>query len=126
MQKRTIRILANANYLEHTSPLFYNLSILPLEQLVKFNTGIFMYRAYHKCLPPTLQIYFTASHCINTRHKNDFHQRFARTRKKQFCMSVSGVKLWNSFSQHLIGCKNIKIFKRTLKEQLLTSYSHDR
>ena len=121
MQKRAIRILANANYLEHTSPLFYNLRILPLEKLVQFNTGIFMYRAYHKFLPPSLQLYFTSSHCINTRRKNYFHQRFARTKKKQFCMSFTGVKLWNSFSQHLTGCKNINKFKKILKEQLLTS-----
>ena len=44
-QKRVIRMVCHANYLEHTSDLFKSLKALTVFQFIKFRTGFFMYKA---------------------------------------------------------------------------------
>jgi hypothetical protein len=42
-QKEAIRIISNAGFREHTAPLFAQLSILPLDQLIKLHILKFMH-----------------------------------------------------------------------------------
>ena len=52
-QKQAIRIICNAPYRAHTAPLFKELKILPLNQLIEFSRIKFMHSFYHKKLPPS-------------------------------------------------------------------------
>jgi len=47
-QKEAIRIICNAGYREHTAPLFAQLKILPLDQLIQFNILKFVHSFTHK------------------------------------------------------------------------------
>ena len=63
-----------------------------------------MHKAFHHLLPCNSQKYFTIKsneYGIETKQKNMFHQSYVRTTKKQHCISVARVKLWN-------GINNIK------------------
>ena len=51
MQKNAIRIVAGAKHNSHTEPLFKNLQILPLPDLITFNKLQFMHRFTQKFLP---------------------------------------------------------------------------
>ncbi len=51
MQKKAIRIVCNANYLDHTGPLFKQQKILPLEKLIKLSALKFMHKYTHGKLP---------------------------------------------------------------------------
>jgi hypothetical protein len=42
-QKEAIRVIANANYRDHTPPLFKNLKILPLEKMIELSKLKFMH-----------------------------------------------------------------------------------
>jgi len=50
-QKEAIRVICNARNREHTAPLFAQLKILPLDQLIKLNILKFMHSFSHKNLP---------------------------------------------------------------------------
>jgi hypothetical protein len=50
-QKEAVRIISNVGYREHTSPLFKQLKILPIEKLIKFANLKFMHNFAHGRLP---------------------------------------------------------------------------
>jgi hypothetical protein len=50
-QKEAIRIIANAGFRDHTAPLFAQLKILPLEELIMYNKLKFMHSYTHNLLP---------------------------------------------------------------------------
>ena len=50
-QKEAIRVITNAGYRDHTGPLFKRLSILPLDDLIKYSQLKFMHNFYHNKLP---------------------------------------------------------------------------
>jgi hypothetical protein len=50
-QKEAVRIISNAGYRDHTAPLFAQLKILPLDQLIKLNAIKLMHSFTHYLLP---------------------------------------------------------------------------
>ncbi len=50
-QKEAIRIVCNAGYRDHTSPLFKQLGILPFDELIEFSQLKFMHDFHHGKLP---------------------------------------------------------------------------
>jgi hypothetical protein len=52
-QKQAIRIICNAPFRAHTAPLFKELKILPLDQLIEYSRIKFMHNFHFKKLPPS-------------------------------------------------------------------------
>ena len=44
-QKKAVRIIARAEYLDHTQKLFYNMKLLTVNQIIELQSLTFMYRA---------------------------------------------------------------------------------
>ena len=73
-----------------------------------------------KILPENLQnLFIFSSNNEDHRRKFNFKHQFARTTLKQMCISVAGVKLWNSLQNDIKGCLNIFQFKKNLKNKEL-------
>ena len=53
-----------------------------------------MYKVFHKLVPLTLQNKFSMS--SSKKYENNSYVMFARTRRKQFSITIMGVSLWNS------------------------------
>jgi hypothetical protein len=51
MQKKAIRIISNAQYRDHTAPLFKEKKILPLDQLIRYAKIKFMHSFHFNQLP---------------------------------------------------------------------------
>ncbi len=51
MQKKAIQIVCNANYRDHTGPLFKQQKILPLHEVIKLSVLKFMHKYNHGKLP---------------------------------------------------------------------------
>jgi len=49
--KKSTRTICNAGYRDHTAPLFAQLKIFPLSQLIKYSTLTFMHSFAHNMLP---------------------------------------------------------------------------
>ena len=122
--KKFIRIITNATYNDHTSTLFHNLNILTIFQLVKLQTCIMMYKAFSKKLPHNIQSYFAKSFSGNeyrTRQANCLKKIYARTTKRQYCLSNIGVKVSDNLNENIKSCDNLNSFKRALKDHIINS-----
>ena len=125
LQKKVIRIITKSYFTDHTTPLFVKLHLLKFEDIVKLQTGIIMYKAKCNLLPINLQNMFKLNNLssIETRQKNNFFQKYVRTSSKSMCISVLGVKLWNSLNSVITNSRNVKAFKYSYKKFLLSNYS---
>lgn len=124
LQKRAIRNIFKAGYSDHTNILFLNSKLLKLPDLVKFYTGQLMYKARNNTLPVNIQKLFTQREGGYYLRGNDiFKQPTVRTVRKSMCVSVCGVKLWNTLGTHVKQCLNIQLFKTKLKDHFLSSYT---
>ena len=84
-----------------------------------------MYSAYQGKLPDNLQSKFTLSNDdqkYNLRSKIKFKIRYVRTTKSQHCLSVIGVKMFNSLPNLIASLPNIHLFKKHLKNYILEQY----
>ena len=54
-QKKAIRIVCNVKYRDHTPELYYNMKLLTIYQIINFQTGIYMHKAFHMKLLCNLQ-----------------------------------------------------------------------
>ena len=58
LQKKWIRMVHKAKYLDHKKPLFLSSKSLPFHELVKYSTLLLMYKAFHDLLPHNVQNIF--------------------------------------------------------------------
>ena len=97
-QKKAIRIVCNVKYRDHTPELFYYMKLLTIYQIILFKTGIFMHKTFHMKLQCNLQKPFLLKrpdYAVVARQSGSFRQTYVCTTKKQHCISVTGIKLWN-------------------------------
>ena len=78
------------------------MSILKLSESVKYKTAIMMFNLFHDILPIQLQRRFTKySNVHSTRQNKSFVMVQVRTNLKAMCLSVYGLKLWNTLSDDI-------------------------
>ena len=70
IQKRSIRLLFGACRLDHTTPLFQRANALKFTELVKLNTAVFIYKAYHCMLPENRQRDFVKNDIMHLTRTN--------------------------------------------------------
>ena len=114
-QKRIIRTITNAGYRDHTGPLFKRLKLLKLQDIYYFYLGIYMFRARSRGEYPTQTN-------IQTRGSNDARSARHRLTTTQHAVSYAGPKYWNSLPQNLRSINRYMIFRKSLKEHLLSQY----
>ena len=119
LQKKSICLVNNSHFLEHTAPIFNSLKILTLHQVFKNNCLIFIYR----CIKENKFLNFSNRflknsdfHHHNTR--NNEHYRLPKGRLRIFrnAYFVQGLTLWNSLDLNITNCNNIKNFKMNIKK----------
>ena len=88
-QKRTIRIIKDAGYSEHSSPLFKELNLLKVVDIYKYYLLIYMFKAKTKGE-------FSITHLRNTRNRDFVLPVFHRLEMTQHAVSFMAPKTWNS------------------------------
>ena len=84
------------------------MKLLTAYQIIEFQTGISMHRAFHMKLPHNLQKLFLferPDYAVVTRQSGSFRQTYAHTTKKQQCVSVTGIKLRNCIENYIKNSK---------------------
>lgn len=123
LQKKAVRIIANADFYAPTNSLFINLNLLKIYDLVDLNTLVVMYKAHHNLLPPFIQELFKRRESkYSLRGTSVFKKVKVRTNKKCRCISVRGVNLWNSLEDNLKQSTSIKAFKKMYKSIIFQKY----
>ena len=73
LQKKIVRLITFSHYKDHTNPLFINLKIVKLHDLVFLLSAIFMYNFHNNNLPELFNSFFLAvQHSHNTRSASNF------------------------------------------------------
>ena len=123
-QQKAIRLVCNVGYRDHTTFLFKNLKVLKFEDIVKHKVCMLLFKGKRGLLPRNIQCLFTLNtnnkYC--TRQCNYFKIKFARTSIKSSCVSISGVKQWNSLCTDILNCNSLCVFKKMLKCYYLSQY----
>ena len=86
LQKKIIRIISFSDFRDHTSPLFKNLFILPIDDLNNEATPLFAFKFFTKALPATFNHFFKSNdyfHSHNTRSSSKIQKDKARTNYKK-------------------------------------------
>ena len=124
LQKRALRIVHMLPWFASTKPVFNAHNILRLENITRYQIGLFMYCYHHKLLPLNFDNYFCQGlsvHSYNTRSSQHYRSHAARTNVMRFSIKCSGPTFWNTLPQELIQAPILGVFKLKLKRYLLSS-----
>jgi len=125
LQKKAMRIINNADYLDHSAPLFKKTKNLNIFDINRLQLGTFMYKFIKSELPASMKFDFTLKtdvHGHSTRHCSDLQIKYYRTNMRSFSISVAGPKLWNSVNINLKSKITTNSFKNNYKRSLLANY----
>ena len=102
----------------YTAPLFKQIQILKLQDLINFHTTMFMYKYHTKSLPLVFNYDFFTPISTRLASKPTCYLPFTRTNHGKFNITYNGVKIWNQTDNNL---KNLpkKKFKEKLKQHFL-------
>ena len=114
LQKRAIRIMSGASYLEHTDPLFALHKILKFEDICKLSVGLYVY--------DNLQFFSTPNHGYNTCNSSNLRPNRSRLTVTQNSIDVKGPKIWNDIPAEIQNSSSREVFKFKYKDYLLSSY----
>ena len=125
LQKNVVRLICNKGRREHTNSLFYKLKIIKFFDLRNLKICTVVHRAINQLL--SLNLIKLLNLEVNntvfyTRNRNKLKHKFVRTKKKSFCISVIGVRLYNNLQENIINCKNIKCFVKLYKLDIINNY----
>ena len=122
-QKRIGRLLAKADYLANTAPLFCQLNrLLDIFRINSFSITIFMYSYHHNFLPVTFQCFFMTGEQFlqySTRTASQYRSHFCRTNIKRFSIPYQGPKVWNFLPITTVSSSSISSQKKKLKNYLI-------
>ena len=122
LQKKIIRIISFSDFRDHTSPLFKNLSILPIDDLNNEATALFAFKFFRKALPETFNHFFKSNdyfHSHNTRSSTKIHKEQARTNYKKISVKFKGGEIWNNLPTSIKNSKSLELFKKKIKKYYL-------
>ena len=112
----------------HSSPLFYDLKILKLDDLYQLSISVFAY----ECQNNIVQLYFvnfftqtTDVHSYNTRSaaRGDFFILQKNTLQYGLrSIRFNGAKIWNSIPPEISDASSVRTFKNNLKNLYFDSY----
>ena len=126
LQKKAMRIVTFSKYCDHSSPLFKRLKIIKLYDLITLHVSCFMYKYYHKLLPPVFNDFFIDVHAVhnyNTRlsSKKSYYLPKARTNYGLFNIRFLGTKTWNNIDE-TVKLFSFHKFKKRLKDGYIDQY----
>ena len=116
IQKRIIRSMSNADFLAHTTPLFYKLGILKVEDLYKYNVVLDTYKKVKEGK-------YAVTHDVNTRNRNLAKRKDHKLTRCRQSLTYNGPTQWNLIPDDIRNITSFSLFKNKLKKFYLQKYS---
>ena len=128
MQKKIVRILANAKYNDHTNPLFLNLNLLKFEDIYNAEAMQFIYKFKTNILPTALMKLFVPNYKVHerqTRQSNDFYGKKCRTTLAKRHITCKGPATWNNLPKEIKMLRNISMnrFSNIVRKYFIGQYA---
>ena len=124
LQKKAIRIITYLEYNCPSNPLFINMKVLPIHQLITLNTLIFMYNFHIGHLPQIFKSLFVINssvHSHNTRQRILLHKPPVRTTHALNSFKNVGISKWNNLSPDIRSSTTLTRFKKLCKTELFVT-----
>ena len=115
IQKRIVRTIADAGFLEHSTPHFHRLKLLKFFDLYRFSVVVDTH-------VEILSGNYRTTHSLNTRNSNLAVPKFHRLSRTQQSITFKGPSFWNEIPDNLKNQTSIPRFKRELKKFYLDQY----
>ena len=117
LQKRAIRAMSVAGFLDHTEPLFFQYKILKLNDQFKLSLACHLFNNQN------LLTEFSRSHTHYTRNRDVPLAPVARLRSTEQSIIRNAILLWDTIPINIKACRTINSFKLRYKYFLLNQYS---
>ena len=117
-QKRILRTIADAQYLDHSTPLFYRHKILKLKDLYKYHAALDTFKKMKNGQ-------YNITHNVNTRNTHLAQPKFHRLARTQQSITFSGPTIWNSLPLWICNIPTLPLLKAKLKSYFIDQYSPD-
>ena len=109
LQKKIIKVITFSKFTDHTSPIFKELSSLPLDEAI----ALFMYRFFHNMLPSSFNNFFSLNKDIrkcNTRSSLNIHTVQASINYQKHSVKYKGILVWNNLTKSIKDIKSFLLF----------------
>ena len=127
-QKRCMRIITKSRYNAHTEPLFFNLKVLPLNDLITYHKLIFMHSLAHQyCAvhyPHFITNYELNLHRFELRNDKDFFVYRNNSALIKRMPLIDFPSAWNDLDTELKEIASKPLFKKIIKLNFLDKYSN--
>ena len=124
IQKKFCRVITFSDFRASSKPLFFQLKLLPIYDIYKFNVATYMYKIINGLIPVLNHQRFALKsniHGHDTRQRDNIHLPFCRTTMRQNTICFQGPKLWNHLPDHIKSARTVYVFKKCLKLSLISS-----
>ena len=125
LQKRSLRIITNSKYNEHTGPLFKRLNILKLDDIHKTELAKFVFAVKTSSAPsPLSDIYLLNSrvHTHHTRQQEDVHVNKSKCDVVFRSFINKGPHYWSSLSPTIKESRTANCFRSRLHKYFVSTY----
>ena len=122
LQNRAVRFISFAPFRSSAAPLYSNLKILPLDNILFLQKSIFMHSHHNKNLPKVFEDYcHQPTHTYPTRYatSSNYVLPLSTTNRGQTSIKFSGPKAWAEVPNDLKEIAFRKPFSRKLKDYIL-------
>ena len=117
LQKRAIRAISMAGFLDHTDPLFLQCKILKFNDQFKLSLACYLFNNQN------LLTEYSRSHPHFTRNRDVPLATLARLRSTEQSIIRNAIILWDTIPINIKTCRTFNSFKMKYKNFLLNQYS---
>ena len=107
-----------------SNPLFKQLNILKLEDVIKISTALFVYKSINNLINTSISFHSRFIGPYNLRNIPPLEIPFARDRQVQMFLTVRGAVLWNTLPVSIRNSQTQFSFKKNIKKYYLSSYEN--
>ena len=122
-QKKIVRNIMKKSRREHSNPLFAELKLLKLTDIIKVNSVMFIYKSLNNLIASPISFLPQVIGPYNLRHQGHLQVPFTRSGQTQRFIHIRGSLLWNELPIHIRNANTIYAFKSRIKKYYLESYS---
>ena len=125
LQNKLLKVLFNLPPRTSTNELHTRLKLLKVKDIHNQQVLKFVYESVNKVTILQFHKYYKSQNTVhdhNTRSPKKLYAAIPRNRYGESTLHVTGTQLWNNLSQEIQKCKSSHIFKRAVKQKLLSSY----
>ena len=120
LQKKIIRMVSGAGYLDHTNPLFKELKLLKLNDIHLLESAKFVYHQVN--LEHNYFIQNLSIHDHNTRDREDLRPPKPSNELSKRFITYSGCIIWNKLADDIKSANNALSFKIMCKKYYIGKY----